>query len=259
MAKNQNVNSKTLYQTITKADYLARIWRATFQGFHSDTMENRTALVLIGDCGDIPYLRDIGIRDCNIYGVERVAKDCAKARRKYPEINVLHMELDDAINWLVERGIKIDIVSLDFCAFIHPGMLRLIQKLLRSGILSRRGRLAITFMHARDYWFMRLTESLWPRKARKAKAPQAKDNPYRKLCRWLDFSKPARRNVLWRCLEDMCRGKIGFEMIGEDSYTNRWHNEFGVECYTPMSWIVVKAIRGHAVTKHPLTRWESFA
>jgi hypothetical protein len=92
--------------------------------------------------------RPLGFRDGNIWGVERDPKAARAIRDRYPDINLIEMDvLDFAKDY---DGPPFDIVSLDYCGNFGRDKIIPLAMLSSKGLLAERACVSVNLMAGRE-------------------------------------------------------------------------------------------------------------
>lgn len=110
-------------------------------------LPNGKHLILAGQrAGDIPVLLKKGVPQRNIIAVDRVGLYTARAKQRWPKIEVRN---EDVIDTIFTRGPNLSSMYLDWCGIISHQNIRLTVTAACEG-LKRHGWLACTFFASRD-------------------------------------------------------------------------------------------------------------
>lgn len=140
------------YDFAAKAQYRKQVWKVLLDQSEKPRQDLRCLILPSSEGLEIPLLIEQGVREENIFAVDKNAAVLATApwRERYPRVRIYGNELPRAAERLRDDAVVIDCANLDLCANLSVAGLRELQHVAATLPLASMSGLALTMLKGRE-------------------------------------------------------------------------------------------------------------
>lgn len=137
------------YDVGVKRQYRREVWKALASGLYDKPCKQVVLMPSIeGD--EIDVALSHGFRQHNMHVVDENPAIVATLKRRYPSINTYGVELERALERIVDRVGRVDVANLDLCSQLNNTSHSEISAFSCMGGWANQSRVAVTVMRGRE-------------------------------------------------------------------------------------------------------------
>lgn len=138
------------YDFGNKRQYRRRVWRSFVDAMDGIVFDKHALLMPSSEGAEVEVALDAGFRQPNLHVVDRNKAIVATLKRRFPMINTYGCDVQTAAARIAATGTRLSVANLDFTGCLSGPLLAEIANVFVSGVMSERGRVAITLLRGRE-------------------------------------------------------------------------------------------------------------